>query len=84
MVFGPKIGTRGQGQDISRTCPGLVQLRGMQPDKDRRAGDVAVLAEPARPRRGGGGGRAGRDPLSHLDSSGRLDAAGHGTDGGGR
>ena len=28
MGFGPKTGTRGQGQDISRTCPGLVQLRG--------------------------------------------------------
>ena len=27
MGFGPKAGTRGQGQDISRTCPELVQLR---------------------------------------------------------
>ena len=26
MGFGQKTGTRGQGQDISRTCPGLVQL----------------------------------------------------------
>ena len=27
MGFGPDTGTRGQGQDISRTCPGLVQPR---------------------------------------------------------
>ena len=27
MGFGRKTGTQGQGQDISRTCPGSVQLR---------------------------------------------------------
>ena len=27
MSFDPKTGTQGQGQDISRTCPGQVQLR---------------------------------------------------------
>ena len=29
MGSGQKAGTRGQGQDVSRTCPGLLQLRKM-------------------------------------------------------